>query len=163
MLTVNSNSRKPHQPDGLATREASSTFGLFSRDLFLQLLNLEHQRAERSGRPFILMLLQSMGSLPGRREETLQKLARTLSSSTRKTDVKGWYDSESTIGVIFTEFGSSMEESDVDNLLAKVTGAIHGSLSLEESNQLKLSYGVYPERASAYSMLAERKVRAAQA
>lgn len=162
-MTANSNSRKSHQSDGPATREPSSAPGLFSRDLFLQLLNLEHQRAERSGRPFILMLLQSMGSQPGRREETLQKLARTLSSSTRKTDVKGWYDSESTIGVIFTEFGSSMEESDVENLLAKVTHAIHGSLSLEESNQLKLSYGVYPERVSTYSLPAERKVRAAQA
>jgi hypothetical protein len=161
MPTVKLNSRKS---DGLANGEPSFEPGLFSRDLFLRLLSLEHKRAERSGRPFMLMLLQSTSSLPWRKEQVLRKLARTLSDSTRKTDVKGWYESGSTIGVMFTEFGASVGEPDVKNLLAKVTDAIHGCLGPEESNQVKLSYGVYPE-AAAYPRLAlagERAVHAAQ-
>jgi hypothetical protein len=162
MPTVKSDFRKSDSP---ATREASLQPGLFSRELFLRLLSLEHKRAERSGRPFMLMLLQSTNSQPWRKEQVLQKLARTLAESTRKTDVKGWYDSGSIIGVMFTEFGSSMGEPDVNNLLTKVTGAIHDSLGPEESSQVKLSYGMYPEAAGAHprlSLTGERAVHAGQ-
>jgi hypothetical protein len=162
MPTVKPNSSKS---DGIATREPSFQPGLLSRDLFIRLLSLEDKRAERSGRPFMLMLLQSSSSPAWRNEQVLRKLARTLAASTRKTDVKGWYDSGSTIGVIFTEFGSSAGEPDVNNLLTKITGAIHESLGPEESSQVRLSYGMYPEAAGVYprlSLTGERALHAGQ-
>jgi hypothetical protein len=164
MITV-----KPHSPNKAGASAVSEQFlisGLFSREFFTRLLCLEHKRAERSGRPYVLVLLQPMMSPAGRPEEILQKLTRVLSRCTRKTDVKGWYGGKATIGVIFTELGSSAAESNLTGLLSKLTDAIYGELSPWESSQVKLSYSMYPERSNAYprrSMAEECSVRVAKA
>jgi hypothetical protein len=161
MLTVKRNLQS--KADVSPISESFPIAGLFSQELFVRLLGLEHNRAERSGRQFVLVLFQITAP---RRKHILQKLAGVLASSTRKTDLKGWYDGHSTIGVIFTELGSTAGEANLTGLLAKLTNAIHTSLSPEESGQVKLSYGLYPEKSRVYPPLAlaeERAMRTAKA
>ena len=76
-----------------------------SEEAFRQMVVVERKRTERSGRPFLLMLLTAGN------QEDLSKaraaLGTTLSAllkSTRQTDVIGWYKNHATIGVVFNGF-----------------------------------------------------------
>ena len=68
-----------------------------------------------------------------------------LSHSIRETDIKGWYKDDSVIGVIFTEVGAAEGKSVANALLTRVTSALCTVLSIEQINQVKLSFHVFPE------------------
>lgn len=117
-----------------------------SQDLFLRMLLVERKRSERSGRAFVLMLLQSAKLLRNGNQSTLSKVIYALGSSTRDTDTRGWYEEQSTIGVIFTELGPNADGKTVaDALLSKVTKALSSSLSISEINEIRLSFRIFPE------------------
>src|SRR5271157_4527817 len=122
-------------------------YGILSRELFARMLFVERKRTERSGRSFVLMLLESTKLLkPEGDHRALEKVLLALSRSTRDTDTKGWYKQESTIGVIFTELGADADGRVVaDALLTKVTKALTGSLTIGQINQIRLSFHVFPE------------------
>ena len=101
-------------------------------EMFARMLYLERKRSERSGRSFVLMLLESTRLLKtGSAGEAFARVLEALSGSTRDTDIKGWYEEESTLGVIFTELGAAAGGRSVANaLLTKVTGALSSALSI---------------------------------
>ncbi len=72
---------------------------------FLKVLRIEERRSERSGRPFVLMLLRHAGvqEKSESKVEWPDGLLRRLWDTTRETDVKGWYKQDVVAGVIFTE------------------------------------------------------------
>jgi exopolysaccharide biosynthesis polyprenyl glycosylphosphotransferase len=116
------------------------------QDRFLRMLFLERKRSERSERPFVLMLLQSTKLLRHGDRGVLDRVLSALVSSTRDTDVKGWYDEHSTIGVIFTELGSKADGNCVSSaLLSKVTSALASTLTINEINEIHISFRVFPE------------------
>jgi lipopolysaccharide/colanic/teichoic acid biosynthesis glycosyltransferase len=120
-------------------------YAFFDQDLFITMLRLERKRTERSNRRFVLMLLDACGLLKSdQSRETLHKVIAALSNSFRETDIKGWYKGDSTIGVIFTEVGAD-GKSVANGLLTKVTNALCTVLSIEQINQVNLSFHVYPE------------------
>src|SRR5690348_561734 len=88
-----------------------------AEEMFLQLLRLEWNRANRSRRRFALVLLEpgNQGLLSG-----LSKVLRALSDCTRETDVVGWYKDGSVIGVLFTEIGVVDDRTLRSVLFAKV-------------------------------------------
>ena len=133
--------RSPFQAGGLPGA------GVLPQEQFLNMLCLERKRTERSRRSFVLMLLASSRLLrathPGR---TFEKIVSVLSRSTRETDVKGWYKEGSTIGVIFTEIGAEPDGQAVANaLLTKVTKALSGVLSIDQIDEISLSFHVFPD------------------
>jgi lipopolysaccharide/colanic/teichoic acid biosynthesis glycosyltransferase len=80
----------------------------------------------------------------GGKEQRLAKLLGAL-QSIRDTDIKGWYKNGAVLGVIFTEIGSALEKSAVHALSTKVTDALYDALSIEEINEISLSFHVFPE------------------
>lgn len=119
---------------------------MLAQNLFLRMLRLERKRAERSGRRFVLMLLDSGRLLKTvNKEAALEKVLCALSESTRDTDIKGWYKEGSVIGVLFTEIGSAEGRAVANALLTKGTKALSSTLSIEEINEISLSFHVYPE------------------
>jgi lipopolysaccharide/colanic/teichoic acid biosynthesis glycosyltransferase len=122
-------------------------YGILSRELFARMLFVERKRTERSGRSFVLMLLESTRLLkPEGDHHALEEVLLALSHSTRDTDTKGWYKEGSTIGVIFTELGADTDGRSVANaLLTKVTKALTGTLTIGQINQIRLSFHVFPE------------------
>jgi lipopolysaccharide/colanic/teichoic acid biosynthesis glycosyltransferase len=122
-------------------------YGILSRELFARMLFVERKRTERSGRSFVLMLLESTRLLkPEGDHHPLEEVLLALSRSTRDTDTKGWYKEGSTIGVIFTELGADADGRSVANaLLTKVTKALTGTLTISQINQISLTFHVYPE------------------
>jgi lipopolysaccharide/colanic/teichoic acid biosynthesis glycosyltransferase len=63
----------------------------------------EWRRAERSGRPALLVLFDGLENPPGSREAFLQRVTNVF----RDTDVLGWYTTDQTLGVICLELGKS--------------------------------------------------------
>lgn len=126
-------------------REESIAFGILPQELFLKLLCLERKRTERSGRRFVLMLLDAGSLLKTPKTPFLANLMSALTLSTRDTDLKGWYKAGSVIGVIFTEVGTGADKSIVQALSAKLTEALYDVLSIREINEIRLSFHIFPE------------------
>jgi len=121
--------------------------GVLPQEQFLSMLCLERKRTERSHRSFVLMLLSSSKLLrPTHPSEAFEKVVSALARSTRETDIRGWYEEGSTLGVIFTEIGTEADGQAVaDALLTKVTHALSSVLSIEQINQISLSFHVFPD------------------
>jgi lipopolysaccharide/colanic/teichoic acid biosynthesis glycosyltransferase len=125
---------------------------VLSQEPFLRMLHLEQKRTERSRRRFVLMLLESTSLLArGDKKATLEQILEALVRSTRQTDVIGWYKEGSVIGTIFTEIGSEEGHSVAKALLTKFSGALASTLSIEQINQISLSFHVFPDDWDDYS------------
>src|SRR5208283_4014021 len=97
-------------------RGESVGLGMLPQALFLKLLCLERKRTERSGRRFMLMLLDPGSLLKAAKAPVMPKLLSAIAKSTRDTDLMGWYKEGAVIGVIFTEIGGSDDKSIVRQL-----------------------------------------------
>src|SRR5712664_4382448 len=65
---------------------------VLAEDVFRRIFCWERKRAERSGRCFLLMLVHVEGILEANQSErALSEIVSALSSSTRETDLAGWY------------------------------------------------------------------------
>lgn len=113
---------------------------------FTRMLGVERKRAERSRRQFVLMLLDA-SNIPARekRAEVLHKVVRVVLSSTRQTDLKGWYDSNAIVGVILTEIGTPEVSMAVSAVHTKVIAALRDQLSVRQVNDVHISFHVFPE------------------
>ena len=117
--------------------------GHFSRALYV-----EQKRTERSSRRFILMLLDTARLLRGEnREPVLDRLLDRLCTVIRETDIAGWYGSgkETLFGVIFTEIEAKDGKIVATSLLNRITQALGGTLQVEDINEIRLSFHVFPE------------------
>lgn len=126
------------------SRDATSDW-FFPRETFLRLLVFERKRTERSGRPFVLMLLESGNLLKdGADPGVLDKLLTALRRSTRETDIKGWYDAGSTMGVIFADIGPEPTVG-ARALFPRISDAFGSTLSIEQIKEIRLSLHRFPE------------------
>ena len=126
-------------------RDKSSGFGMLPHELFMKLLCLERKRTERSGRRFVLMLLDPGSLLKSAKMSVAANLLSAITQATRDTDLKGWYKDGSIIGVIFTEVGGGEDKSIVRALSTKLTDSLYDALSVPEINQIRLSFHIFPE------------------
>ena len=119
LLGLKADPRWQSQPS--IKRGDSSGFGMLPQELFMKLLCLERKRTERSGRRFVLMLLDPGNLLQAAKAPVMSNLLSALTQSTRDTDLKGWYKDQVVIGVIFTEVGDVEDKSIVHALSTKIT------------------------------------------
>ena len=135
-----------HAPSGKAVYFANGRSHLFPEELFTTLLALERKRAERSRKPFALMLLDAR--VPFRTEHRDMVLARllvSLSASTRETDVWGWHKEGAVIGVILTELGSADAHGLRNTMLSKLRSALRTNLEPGQLEEIHISFHVFPE------------------
>jgi len=119
---------------------------MLTQELFLQMLDLELLRTKRSGRRFILMVIESADLLESRHStDHVSKMLDALVGATRATDITGWYKDGSAIGVIFTEIGDNNIDSITQVLSAKVEGVLTGSLGVEQADHIDISCQILPE------------------
>ena len=129
-----------------AVSSQNGTTLAFSEELFTTLLCLERKRAERSRKPFVLMLIDVSNVLQGdRRNIVLDRLAVSLSVSTRETDIRGWYKEGAVIGVILTEIGSTDTNVLRTTMLSKVNSALRTHLGATQVEQIYISFHLFPE------------------
>ncbi len=141
--------------DSRRLAKSSAPFQRFSRgpryetlatDQFSRMLSLERKRAERS-RKLLLLMLVDAGNFPqiDQRGKVLHKIVSALSSSTRETDITGWYEENSVLGVIFAEIDGADRSSILHAIRARVTVALRRNLDPEHVNQIHISFHFFPE------------------
>ena len=135
-------------------RKALSRFGplpsgqkvTFKEDAFHAMLTLERRRAERSGKPFILMLLDSHAvHKNGNGPSFIEQLASVVSSATRETDIVGWYEAGEVLAVIFTEVHLEGRGAISEILHSKVVMALRENLDQNLASGLVVTLHLFPE------------------
>ena len=130
--------------DGVLTRPSE----LLPEPMFLRALSLERKRAERSGKRFLLLLIDfghsaENGDGNGPRSKTTAAVLARI----RETDIAGWYAANGVLGVIFTELGGADERSALPILRGRLDAALESSLTPDERQRLALSFHWFPDDA----------------
>ncbi len=119
---------------------------LVPEEMFTRALSLERKRSQRSRQRFVLMLVDAGDMLQGKyREVVLSSITKAVVTSTRETDLWGWYKNDAVVGVICTEIGDAELDSILGALQSRVTDALRTDLSLEQMNVIHISFHVFPD------------------
>jgi len=113
-------------------------------NVFHSMLTLERRRAERSRKPFVLMLLDA-NLENGTAEQILREAVDIVVVSKRETDVVGWYKNGAILGVIFTEVSLEGERPITDTLRTKIDTAFIKHLGRERAARIAISLHPFPE------------------
>jgi len=110
------------------------------------MLTLERRRAERSRKPFVLMLLDS-GAVRanGHRSNFVERLTAIVCDATRETDLIGWYESGTVLAVIFTEICVEGENPVTQVLHSKIVRTLQENLDPKLASKLHITLHVFPE------------------
>lgn len=109
------------------------------------ILALERKRAERSGKLFALMLLDATQFSANGAE--CKHLLQLLLGLTRETDVVGWYEQGSVVGVIFTEINQKNTDTVVETLRTRIEQGLEDKVGIAGVKQSIISIDLFPEPA----------------
>ena len=118
-------------------------------DLFQQILSIEKKRSERSGKPFILVVLRSSKMSRARiGGGVLREIQHAILSAVRDTDVVGWHEKkEGELGIIFTEISDSTQRA-ATAILKRITEALSKGASRRHAANLDISCHIFRDSAS---------------
>lgn len=119
---------------------------ILNEEAFQRTIAIERKRTERSNKPFLLLLLDA-GNHHGseKNRKVLESIVPTLRSSTRETDVIGWYKNEATIGIIFTEVLVDEKNLIVSTILTRVSTTLRDRLTIDQFDQVSISFHFFPD------------------
>lgn len=112
---------------------------------FHHLLHVEKLRAERSQKPLLLMLLDISTIMNnGAPADTPDKIKSALGPSLREVDIRGWYNANQTIGVIFTEI-DSIDSSAIEVIVRKIHRRFSENIDPELIKKINIFFHIYPK------------------
>jgi lipopolysaccharide/colanic/teichoic acid biosynthesis glycosyltransferase len=112
---------------------------------FQSMLALERRRAERSRKPFVLMLLDAMHE-EGPAAPLLASALKVVECNSRETDVVGWYKDGVIVGVIFTEVATDVKDPVIETLRRKILSGLEREVGPEPSTKIAISFHVFPDQ-----------------
>jgi lipopolysaccharide/colanic/teichoic acid biosynthesis glycosyltransferase len=117
-----------------------------NEEIFRRMIAVERKRTERSKAPFLLMLLEVISGEGQRKDrKTLDQIAAALLTSSRDTDLIGWYKDQQIVGAMFTGLVLQDKRMLLDTFLSKVTGSLREELTAEQFNQVSISFHLFPD------------------
>jgi lipopolysaccharide/colanic/teichoic acid biosynthesis glycosyltransferase len=119
---------------------------VLAEQAFVQVLRLERRRTERSGNPFILVLLNGWAVKHQDSATRVQSICEAIASATRETDVLGWYAQDEVLAVLLTEVGRA-DEQVADYIAEKISDALRTALGADGCADLDLLVRIYPQPA----------------
>jgi lipopolysaccharide/colanic/teichoic acid biosynthesis glycosyltransferase len=136
------NNRKLSRVGSAATRRQE----ILREDTLHAMLTLERRRAERSRKPFVLMLLDSH-AVPknGNGAKFTEQLTSVVCDATRETDLIGWYEEGSILAVIFTEISLEGANPITEVLHSKVVAALRENIDHRLAPKLVVTVHLFPE------------------
>jgi lipopolysaccharide/colanic/teichoic acid biosynthesis glycosyltransferase len=148
--------RTPRRPDARANAGSANAL---PEPYFIKALSLERKRSERSGKPFLLVLVDMSRALEG---PDVGRFADTamgvLDASVRETDLMGWYESGLVIGLIFTELGEASRQEVQTALGQRVSDLLLRALGEEDSAKTSLSFHFFPDEQDGQSKVVDLKL-----
>jgi len=136
----------PQGPSGIAVR--NHRIRAYEETAFRYLLTIERERCRRSGRPFLLLLVDveapSGVSVPWD-PRLARKLFWSLSRCLRETDFSGWYLDQRVAGAVLTELGDELRADVTDVVAARVGGALRAALPPSMTGRLRVRLSLNPE------------------
>lgn len=120
--------------------------GLADEELFNRMLCMERRRTERTGDPFILMLMELNGLLNQLPQHKIADLGNAIRSVTRYSDFAGWYTCPSNIGMIFTTLRNADLVSSRAALAERTELALSEVFSPAERGKIAISFHFFPEQ-----------------
>lgn len=110
------------------------------------MLTLERRRAERSRKPFVLMLLDTH-AVPkhGHGATFIDDMTSVVCDATRETDLIGWYEEGKVLAVIFTEITLEGESPITEILHSKVVSVLREKLDHRLAPKLVVTVHLFPE------------------
>jgi lipopolysaccharide/colanic/teichoic acid biosynthesis glycosyltransferase len=113
---------------------------------FKRMIAVERKRTERSREPFLLMLLEAGNHQRAEKNtNALDKIISAMLSSTRETDVVGWYKDRTTVGVMFTGLTIEDKNAVLSTILSRVSAALRDELTSDQFSQISLSFHFFPD------------------
>jgi len=113
----------------------------YNEEAFRYFLANERKRSERSGRPFVLLLV-NLKQEPGRKERIDPTVARELFSglwaSLRETDFIGWYREDRVAGALLVEFQDGPRREVSRMIHQRVSAGIRERLSTNFAGRLQV-------------------------
>jgi len=138
---------KASNPDGSLLEPLSAgEREALNEKAFMRMIAIERKRTERSGNPFLLMLLEA-GNQQGSGDAggVLDSIVFALLAFFRETDVLGWYKDQTAVGVIFTGLVAE-EKISIQNLLhSRVSTLLRDKLTPDQFSQISISFFFYPD------------------
>jgi len=119
---------------------------ILSEQVFMHLLRLERRRTERSGNPFILVLVKGADFQSTEPAKLVRSISTAIASCTRETDVLGWYEQDHTLAILMTELGGA-DANATEVIARKIIGALRKAVCPEELARIYLQVRVYPQAA----------------
>jgi lipopolysaccharide/colanic/teichoic acid biosynthesis glycosyltransferase len=114
--------------------------------MFKRMMAIERKRTERTKAPFLLMLIE-VDAEEGSKKSAMTLAAVTLAllSSSRDTDLVGWYKDRAILGAIYTGLAAGEKRSILNTFLSKVNSTLRAELSEEQFGLVKISFHFYPD------------------
>ena len=130
-------------PAGLASLAEHS---VLREEDFLRVIRHERKRAERSGKPSLLMLIEMEARLSfEKNDKALAAMLSALATTTRETDITGWYKNDCVVGVMFTEVTVEDGRSIVATVRTRMTEVLRSRLSSRQFSQVNIFFRLFPE------------------
>lgn len=110
------------------------------------MLTLERRRAERSRKPFVLMLMNCRAATTdGHGSDLVDRVMSIVCEATRETDLVGWYESGSVLAVIFTEVSLEGTSPVTQVLDSKITNILRNRLEPKAASKVDITFHLFPE------------------
>jgi lipopolysaccharide/colanic/teichoic acid biosynthesis glycosyltransferase len=118
---------------------------VLTEEVFRRMIALERKRSERTQRPFVLLLMDTGRTQPTEKNgRILLDILSALQTTTRETDVMGWYETNAAVGVMFTEI--TLENNLIlSTVLDRISDVLRHRLTSEQFSQIKFSFHLFPE------------------
>jgi lipopolysaccharide/colanic/teichoic acid biosynthesis glycosyltransferase len=110
-----------------------------SQEQFLRRIAFEWRRAERSGKPAMLVLLRGLDRLNAKPTRFIEK----LSSVCRETDICGWFESECALGILCLELGKSGIDEAQQAIVTKIAACVELT-GVPQANAIRITAHVLP-------------------
>ena len=115
-------------------------------ETFHSMLTLERRRAERSRKPFVLMVIETSASADAEAgEHFVSQVTSVLLKSIRETDIVGWYKKGAILGIIFTEISLEFATPITEILRTKIVSALQNEFGGKVASRIVVSVHLFPE------------------
>jgi lipopolysaccharide/colanic/teichoic acid biosynthesis glycosyltransferase len=123
---------------------------VLSEKLFHHLLLLERKRSQRTGDPFVLMIVD-LTDIKEKEALEVSSICTALRSETRDTDLCGWYRAPSLFGMIFTALRATDQKTIEKAISQKIESALCELFDYEDRSRIRISFHYFPEKVDSAS------------